>query len=110
MRADPRPTKVTLAGILPGLALLAGGCCPLSALAEPRVTCDWEQTATMPAPEASQAAAADADFVYAIANDRIGKYERTTGRRVGMSNGDAHHLNSGFFWQGRLYCAHSNYF
>ncbi len=64
----------------------------------------------MPAPEASQAAAADADFVYAIANDRIGKYERTTGRRVGMSNGDAHHLNSGFFWQGRLYCAHSNYF
>jgi len=97
MRAILRPTKLTFAGILPSLALLAGGCCPLSALAEPRVTCVWEQTATVPAPEASQAAAADGDFIYAITNDRIGKYERTTGRRVGVSNGDAHHLNSGFF-------------
>jgi hypothetical protein len=63
----------------------------------------------MPAPEAGQAAAADENFVYAITNDRIGKYERGTGRRVGISTGEAHHLNSGFFWQGKLYSAHSNF-
>lgn len=91
------------------LALLAGCCCPVSTWAEPPGTRVWEQTAAMPAPEASQAAAADGDFVYAITNDRIGKYERTTGRRVALSTGEAHHLNSGFFWQGKLYCAHSNY-
>jgi hypothetical protein len=61
------------------------------------------------APEANQAAAADAHFVYAIDSTRIAKYDRQTGERVALSAGPAHHLNSGFFLADKLYCAHSNY-
>src|SRR5262245_4181767 len=69
----------------------------------------WQQTAVLRAPEANQAAAADEGFVYAIGNSTIAKYDRATGERVAVSIGPATHLNSGFFWQGRLFCAHSNY-
>jgi len=61
------------------------------------------------APEAFQAAAADDKHVYAITNDRIARYDRATGRRLAVSTGEARHLNSGFLWEGKLYCAHSNY-
>ncbi len=64
---------------------------------------------TLAAPEANQAAAADRQWVYAIDNGVVAKYDRTSGRRVGVSTGAASHLNSGFLWEGRLYCAHSNY-
>lgn len=66
-------------------------------------------TGTLPAPEANQAAAADRQWVYAIDNGVVAKYDRVTGNRVGVSTGRASHLNSGFLWEGRLYCAHSNY-
>jgi hypothetical protein len=69
----------------------------------------WKQTAILKAPEANQAAAADERFVYAIDNAKIAKYDRRTGQRLAVSSGPAKHLNSGFLWQGRLYCAHSNY-
>ncbi len=69
----------------------------------------WEKTAALPAPEANQAAAASERFVYAITNRRIAAYDRTSGQRVAESRGKAEHLNSGFVWEGRLYCAHSNY-
>ena len=69
----------------------------------------WASTRVIAAGEAFQAAAADKEFVYAISNKVIGKYSRATGQRVALSRGDAEHLNSGFFWKGRLYCAHSNY-
>lgn len=69
----------------------------------------WRQTATFPAEEARQAVAVDEQHVYAITNDRIARYDRATGRRTGMSTGDAKHLNSGFLADGKLYCAHSNY-
>ena len=69
----------------------------------------WASTRVSPAEEAFQAAAADEEFVYAISNRAIGKYSRVTAQRVALSQGDAEHLNSGFFWKGRLYCAHSNY-
>ncbi len=94
---------------LPGLLLLAALLGPAPAWAERPATCVWEQTAILPAPEANQAAAADDEFIYAITNKRIAKYERATGRRVAVSTGEAHHLNSGFFWQGKLYSAHSNF-
>ncbi|NBB86330.1 MAG: hypothetical protein GVY12_08975, partial [Bacteroidetes bacterium] len=35
------------------------------------------------APEAHQAVAVDAEHVYAITNQAIGKYDKTTGERVG---------------------------
>jgi hypothetical protein len=90
------------------LLLLLGCLAPaLSSAEEPKVV--WQQTGVLPAEEANQAAAADERFVYAIDSKRIAKYERETGRRVATSTGEAHHLNSGFFWKGQLLCAHSNF-
>ena len=70
---------------------------------------DWQQVSEMAAPEAIQAAAADVKHVYAIASGKVAKYDRNTGRRLGLSIGPAKHLNSGFLWKGKLLCAHSNY-
>jgi hypothetical protein len=67
------------------------------------------QTAVLVAPEAGQAAAADEQFVYAIDTALVAKYSRTSGERLAVSTGEAKHLNSGFLWEGKLYCAHSNY-
>ena len=69
----------------------------------------WSSTAILAAPEANQAAAADEKHVYAITNALVAKYDRLTGERVAVSTGEAQHLNSGFLWEGKLYCAHSNY-
>lgn len=69
----------------------------------------WLEVRRLDAPEARQAAAADGRFVYAIDNSVIAQYDRETGRRIANSSGDASHLNSGFFRDGKLYCAHSNY-
>src|SRR5262245_40296023 len=69
----------------------------------------WTATRRLAAPEAHQAAATDGKFVYAIASTRVAKYDRQSGTLIAVSTGDAKHLNSGFLWQGRLYCAHSNY-
>jgi len=84
--------------------LLAGS---LASATEPSVR--WKQTATLAASEAFQAAAADERHVYAITNDRIARYDRATSQRLAVSSGAAKHLNSGFLWEGKLYCAHSNY-
>ncbi|MGD9648584.1 MAG: hypothetical protein AB7U73_22930 [Pirellulales bacterium] len=77
--------------------------------ASERESFEWRQTASLTAAEARQAAAADQQFIYAIGSREIAKYDRKTGERVALSIGAATHLNSGFFWQGQLYCAHSNY-
>jgi len=69
----------------------------------------WLLTRTIPAPEAVQAAAADAANLYAIHNTGVARYDRSSGLRTAVSRGEAQHLNSGFLWNGRLYCAHSNY-
>jgi hypothetical protein len=66
-------------------------------------------TGTLSAPEANQAAATDDRFVYAIDNARVAKYDRATRTLIGTSTGEAHHLNSGFVWDGKVYAAHSNY-
>lgn len=69
----------------------------------------WVQTGTLAAEEAHQAVAADERYVYAINNRVVAKYDRATGERLTKSTGDAHHLNSGFLHEGKLYCAHSNF-
>lgn len=65
------------------------------------------------APEARQGVAADARYLYAIDNRRIGKYDKVTGARVGgwedPPDGRLRHLDSGVVIDGRLYAAHSNY-
>jgi len=96
--------RLLVAGLFWVMALLAVG-----ASADERVERRWTRTGTLDAPEAVQAAAADDKFVYAVTNDRVAKYDRATGRRLAVSTGHARHLNSGFLWQGKLYCAHSNY-
>lgn len=66
-----------------------------------------------PAAEATQAVAVDEQFLYAIGNATIGKYDKTTGRPVAKwqehAGGPVAHLNSGIAAGGELYCAHSNY-
>lgn len=69
----------------------------------------WQLTEVINAAEARQAVAVDGNSVYVIDNKVIGQYDRKTGKRTGRSTGDAHHLNSGFVYEGKLYCAHSNY-
>ena len=78
---------------------------PLAARSQPAVV----ETGQLAAPEAKQAAAAEEKFVYAIDSAVIARYDRATGARLGVSTGQARHLNSGFLWEGKLYCAHSNY-
>lgn len=69
----------------------------------------WKLVRAVEAPEAVQAAAADEQHFYAVANAVVARYDRATGRRLAISTGTATHLNSGFLYQGKLYCAHSNY-
>ncbi|WP_406696694.1 endonuclease [Singulisphaera sp. Ch08] len=69
----------------------------------------WAKVREWSVPEARQAAAADERFLYAITNTLVAKYDRGTGQRVAVSTGKAEHLNSGFVWDHRVYCAHSNY-
>lgn len=69
----------------------------------------WVEDGRLSAPEATQAAAADDRYVYAIANEVVARYDRATGDRVGLSTGDASHLNAGVVENGKMYCAHSNY-
>lgn len=69
----------------------------------------WRKSGVLSAPEAVQAAAASGPFVYAISSTQVARYDRKSGQRLAVSQGEAQHLNSGFFWNGRLFCAHSNY-
>jgi hypothetical protein len=84
-------------------------CLSLFALHADEPTTAWKQTRSLPAAEAHQAAAADNKFIYAIASEKIAQYDRKSGERIALSTGEAKHLNSGFFLNGLLYCAHSNY-
>lgn len=81
----------------------------LFAIAADKSARDWKETGSFAAPEATQAAAADERYVYAISNRVIAKYDRATEKLVSRSTGEASHLNSGFFWEGKLYSAHSNF-
>jgi hypothetical protein len=70
----------------------------------------WTTASLLASPFATQAAVADAQYVYAISNTVIAQYDRTNGRLVRKgSSPDAKHLNSGFLHEGRIYAAHSNY-
>lgn len=74
---------------------------------------EFEEVKSMPAAEANQAVAVDAEYVYAIDSHAIGKYDKETGEKVdewsGGEEGRIHHLNSGVVVDGTLYCAHSNF-
>jgi len=62
--------------------------------------------------EARQGAASDGHFVYAIGNNRIGKYAIATGRRVASWKGNSRrfpHINSCTVVERALVCAASNF-
>ncbi len=90
-------------------SIISAGGCDHRALMAAETAEAWGATQYVNAPEAFQAAASDTDHVYAIASTEIAKYDRQMGRRLAVSQGEARHLNSGFLWEGKLYCAHSNY-
>jgi len=104
---DGRIVSWACLAILVQSSVIAGACLADEPTVN-RSTC-WVEMDRLAAPEAIQAAAADDDFVYAIANSQVAQYSRTLRTRTAVSQGDAEHLNSGFFWKGQLYCAHSNY-
>jgi hypothetical protein len=71
---------------------------------------EWKLYRAFYAKEAHQAAAADSLYFYAINNTQIGQYERKSGELQKLvSVPGTIHLNSGFFLDGLLYMAHSNY-
>ena len=86
---------------------------PPVTLAPPTPGWRYEESRRFPAPEAGQAAVADREFIYAINNFTVAKYRKATGERVaawdGGKDGAVIHLNAGTVFDGRLYCAHSNY-
>lgn len=64
------------------------------------------------AEEATQGVAVDARHFYAVSNFRIGKYDKTTGKRVGEWRGPRYlypHLNHCSVLERQLVCANSNY-
>src|SRR5690606_5791423 len=64
------------------------------------------------APVARQAVAVSDKHLFAIDNITIEQYDKTTGeKRLSWKDdsGLLKHLNSGLVWEGKLYCAHSNF-
>lgn len=71
-----------------------------------------EEVRRFTAPEARQGVAVDTRHFYAIANSRIGKYDKRSGRKLGEWVGDGvriAHLNSCIVERTELICANSNY-
>jgi outer membrane protein assembly factor BamB len=86
---------------------LLSGCDMRSAQTELQVIRSW------PAKEANQGVAVDAEYFYAIDDKALGKYEKTTGRKVAEWKAPAGsgiiHMNAGIVDGGRLYVVHSNF-
>jgi hypothetical protein len=81
----------------------------VSARAEPTLI----KTGEFVVPEANQGVGVDARHFYAVDNQRIGKYEKTTSKLVkkwqGAKEGPIKHLDSAVVMEGKIYAAHSNY-
>lgn len=83
-------------------------------LAPPPVSArGFEEVRRYGAPEGRQGVAADARFIYPVGNRVIAKYDRETGERVAVWEGEVDgpivHLNSCLVVEARLVCAHSNH-
>ncbi len=73
----------------------------------------YEEIRRVPAAEARQGVAVDAERIVAISNHDLGSYRRDTGERLGTwscpEGEPLTHLNAGLVHDGKLYCAHSNF-
>jgi hypothetical protein len=64
----------------------------------------WVATSSFKSEYATQAAAADERFVYAVSNTHVARYDRETKKLLGAGTMlDAKHLNSAFVWKGKVY-------
>ncbi|MFO0822484.1 MAG: endonuclease [Gemmataceae bacterium] len=68
----------------------------------------WKATSDLKSEHATQAAAADEKRVFAVSSTTVAMYDRDSGKLLAKADG-ATHLNSAFLFQGKVYCAHSNY-
>ena len=93
--------------LLAGLAAVFAGC------ASAPVPTRFVELRRLPAAEANQGVAVDADHYYAISDAALGKYRKSDGalvaRWVAPAGSGIRHLNAGVVVAGRLYCAHSNF-
>jgi hypothetical protein len=84
-----------------------------AATAEDAATPVYKEIRRYDAPEAVQAVAVDAEHFYAIGDDVIGKYSKSTGqlekRWKSTPEVPLSHMDSGVVIDGKLYCANSNY-
>lgn len=90
------------------LAILAA----LTATPTARASLTATEVTRMAAAEAHQGVVADGRFLWAISNSEIGKYDRRTGKRIALWQGDAahfRHMNSCILKDRALVCAASNY-
>ena len=69
----------------------------------------YVEKSAIASPHATQAAAADEKFVYAVSGTAIAKIDRATGKELALSEGKASHLNSAVMIDGKVYAAHSNF-
>lgn len=69
----------------------------------------YVEKSAMTSPHATQAAAADERFMYAVSSTAIAKLDRESGKELALSTGKASHLNSAVLIDGKLYAAHSNF-
>jgi hypothetical protein len=61
-------------------------------------------------PDARQASVATEQYILAINNHSVSKYDRASGSLIASKNyPNTQHLNSGFLFEQVIYCAHSNY-
>jgi hypothetical protein len=90
-----------------GLLLAAADAAPL-----PATLAQVTEVTRFSAQEARQGVVADGDYVYAISNAEIGKYDRRTHKLVDKWHGDParyRHMNSCILDRRELVCAASNY-
>ncbi len=69
----------------------------------------YVETRVVPSRYATQAAAVDGRFIYAVASKEIAKLDRADGKELALSEGKASHLNSAVVMDGKIYGAHSNF-
>ena len=70
----------------------------------------FARTADLKSAHATQAAAADDRFVYAVSSTTVARHDRRSGKLLGTATTPTtKHLNSAFVWDGKVVCAHSNY-
>jgi hypothetical protein len=108
-----RWTRVLSLGAPPIYVLcISMGLITVPALASAQTPTAATELRRIPAPEANQGVASDAHFVYAIDDGKIGKYDKSTGKRVALFEGDPKvfiHMNSCNVVAAELVCSMSNF-